>query len=116
MLFENITGEDIAKHRRSMLRPYEGTEWNGRDRMKGGGGDQAARGGSGRGDGEREVVEHSVLGQFAENGDKGKVAFGDGFKKPILFQEPFMFRMAHERQVRVQDQGKIAFHDLENRT
>jgi hypothetical protein len=53
VLFENITGEDIAKHGRSMLRPYEGTEWNGQDRMKGGGGDQAAREGSGRGDGER---------------------------------------------------------------
>ena len=35
--------------------------------------------------------------------DQGKVAFGDGFKEPVLFQKPFVLRMAHVRQMGVQN-------------
>ena len=36
--------------------------------------------------------------------DERDVGFGDGLEKPAFFQKLFMFRMAHERQVCVQDE------------
>ena len=38
------------------------------------------------------------------------VGFCDGLEKPVLLQEPLVLRVADKRQVRVEDQSKVAGH------
>ena len=42
--------------------------------------------------------------------DERDVGFGDGLKQPAFLQKFFVFRMAHKRQVRVQDDGEVTLH------
>ena len=42
--------------------------------------------------------------------EQRQVGFGDGLEQPALLQKFFMFRMPHEWQVRMEDDGKVALH------
>jgi hypothetical protein len=55
---------------------------------------------------------HLVAAPAFENLQQGDIRLGDGFEQPAFFQELVMFRMAHERQVCVQDERKIPLHGL----
>ena len=40
-----------------------------------------------------------------------QIGFGDGLEQPAFFQKLFVFRMPDVRQMRVEDDGKVAGHD-----
>ena len=53
---------------------------------------------------ETEFAAHAIADESLQHHEKRDVGFGDGFEEPILFQEFFVFRVPHERQVRVEDE------------
>ena len=65
-------------------------------------------GGQRRRDGHGETPVHAVAFKTVEHLQQGDVRFGNGFVEPILFEEILVFGMANERQMGVQDQGKVA--------
>ena len=56
---------------------------------------------------EREPRGHAVALPAVEHLEQRHVGFGDGFVKPAFFEKRFVLGMPHERQVRVQHEGKI---------
>jgi len=58
------------------------------------------RRGDRHGDGEGDAV----VAQAEERLQQRDVGLGDGFEQPVLFQKVVVLGVAHERQVRVQDQ------------
>ena len=74
MLFENITGEDIAKHGRSMPRHYKGMERGRRVRMQGSGGEKVVCRFSGCGDRERvnQLGDLGLVGIADDPGHAGE--------------------------------------------
>ena len=54
---------------------------------------------------QRQGRVHAVAPPAFHDLEQRKIGFGDGFKQPAFLQKLFMFRMAHKRQVRVQDEG-----------
>ena len=55
--------------------------------------------------GQRQGRGHAVAPPAFHDLEQRNVGFGDGLKQPAFFQEFFVFRMAHKRQVRVQYEG-----------
>ena len=64
-----------------------------------------------RREGEREARVHAVALPAFHDLDQRDVGFGDGFEQPVFLQKFFVLRMPHKRQMRVQDEGKIALHE-----
>ena len=52
---------------------------------------------------QRDARPHAVHHAAFEDLQERQVGFADGFKEPVFFEEFRVFRMTHERQVRVQD-------------
>ena len=59
-------------------------------------------GAQGRRNRERQADLHPVVMPAFHDLQQREVSLGDGFKEPVLLQEFLLFRMAHERQMRVQ--------------
>jgi len=57
-----------------------------------------------------QAALHAIVLPAFHDLDERKVGLGDGFEEPVLLQEFFVFRMADERQMRVQYQGEMALH------
>ena len=53
---------------------------------------------------ERQPRVNAVALPAFQNLDERDVGFGDGLEEPVFLQKLFVFRMAHERQMRVQDE------------
>ena len=52
---------------------------------------------------------HAVARQPLEDLEQREVGLGQGLEEPVFLEETLVFRMAHERQVRVQHEREIAF-------
>ena len=52
---------------------------------------------------------HAVARQALEDIEQRKVGFGQGLEEPVLFEEVFVLRVAHEREVCVQYEREVAF-------
>jgi hypothetical protein len=59
----------------------------------------------------RQARVHAVALPAVHHLQERQVGFGDGFEQPAFLQKLFVLRMAHERQVRVEDDGKVAGHE-----
>ena len=53
---------------------------------------------------QREARVDAVAPPAFQTLDERDVGFGDGLEEPAFLQKFFVFRMAHKRQVRVQDE------------
>jgi hypothetical protein len=53
----------------------------------------------------RQARVHAVAPPAFQHLQQRDVGFGDGFEEPAFLQKLFVLRMAHERQVRVQNEG-----------
>ena len=58
----------------------------------------------------RQARLHAVALPAFHHLDQRDVSFGDGLEEPVFLQKLLVFRMADERQVRVQDEGEMALH------
>ena len=63
-----------------------------------------------RGEGQGEAGVNAVGQPAVHDLDQGHVGLGDGLKKPVLLEKFLVLRVAHKRQVRVQQEGKVALH------
>ena len=63
---------------------------------------------------ERQPRVHAVAQPAVHDLDQRDVGFGDGFEEPVFLQKFFVLRMAHERQMRVEDEGEVALHSREH--
>ena len=61
---------------------------------------------------ERQGRVHAVMPPAVENLEQRNIGFGDGFKEPAFLKKFLMFRVAHERQVRVQDQRQVSLRPM----
>ena len=63
---------------------------------------------------ERQARVHAVAQPAVHDLNQRDVGFGDGFKEPVFLQKLVVFRMAHKRQMRVEDEREIALHWAKN--
>jgi hypothetical protein len=70
----------------------------------------AESGGESEGERGADLIAEPAL----EDVDEGEVGFGDGLEQPAFFEETFVFRVANEREVRVEHQGEVARHGCQS--
>ena len=59
---------------------------------------------------EREAGIHAIALPALQDLQEGDVGLGDGFKEPVFLQEFFVFRMADEGKVGVEDEREVGLH------
>jgi hypothetical protein len=62
-------------------------------------------------EGERKACGHAVAVPALEHLKQRQIRLRDRFVEPALLEKPGMLRMPHEREVGMEDEGKVAAHD-----
>ena len=60
---------------------------------------------------QREARVHAVAQPAVHDLNQRDVSLGDGLEEPVFLEKLFVLRMAHERQMRVEDEREIALHE-----
>ena len=61
---------------------------------------------------ERQARLHALAQPVVHDLDERDITLRHGLEKPVLLQKLFVVRMPDKRQVRVQDEGKVAGHKI----
>src|ERR1043166_775605 len=61
---------------------------------------------------QRDRRGHAIALPAFEHLQQGQVALRNGFEQPAFFEELFVLRMAHERQMSVEDEREVARHSF----
>ena len=57
----------------------------------------------------RHAERNAVARELLEDVEQRQIGFGERLEVPVLFEEAVVLRVAHERQVRVQDEREVTF-------